>query len=240
MASTILSRFLPSAAGEPSIYETLNQHDEASDHSDLEERAGMALDEENLGSAFHDHELDEVLAGALPRLASTSRPGSANRKTGRDYAATSQSRGRLQGAQNAGVLDESDDEVPTSLLFEGNQEPYTDFRENQPRPLPPPVQGRPSREHRAKWKMTQERQRLYENPREQPSRSPRPVRQVRSMATADPREQALWRWANVQNLDNFLKEVYEYFLGNGIWCILLSRGLNLLYAFKKPFHMNYY
>jgi len=43
-----------------------------------------------------------------------------------------------------------------------------------------------------------------------------------------PKEQAMWRWANVENLDNFLKDVYDYFLGNGIKCILLGRVLNLL------------
>ncbi|OAX81033.1 hypothetical protein ACJ72_04627 [Emergomyces africanus] len=38
----------------------------------------------------------------------------------------------------------------------------------------------------------------------------------------------MWRWANVENLDNFLADVYDYFLGNGIKSILLSRVLNLL------------
>jgi autophagy-related protein 9 len=40
----------------------------------------------------------------------------------------------------------------------------------------------------------------------------------------------MWRWANVEDLDNFLKDVYTYFLGNGIWSILLTRVLNLLYV----------
>jgi autophagy-related protein 9 len=50
-----------------------------------------------------------------------------------------------------------------------------------------------------------------------------------NLASASPKDKAMWRWANVENLDNFLKEVYVYYLGNGIWCILLSRTLNLLY-----------
>lgn len=41
----------------------------------------------------------------------------------------------------------------------------------------------------------------------------------------------MWRWANVEDLDNFIKDVYIYFLGNGIWSIFLGRALNLLYAF---------
>ncbi|TKA62511.1 hypothetical protein B0A49_09228, partial [Cryomyces minteri] len=40
--------------------------------------------------------------------------------------------------------------------------------------------------------------------------------------------EAMYKWASVQNLDKFLLEVYEYFLGHGIWSILLARFLNLL------------
>lgn len=59
MASNILSRFLPPAAGEPSIYETLQQHDnDASDDSDDHDHASTTLDEENLGDRFRDDELD--------------------------------------------------------------------------------------------------------------------------------------------------------------------------------------
>lgn len=40
---------------------------------------------------------------------------------------------------------------------------------------------------------------------------------------ANPAERAMWMWANVENLDNFLADVYEYFRGKGVWSILLSR-----------------
>jgi hypothetical protein len=59
-------------------------------------------------------------------------------------------------------------------------------------------------------------------------------------------ERALWSWVNVYNLDEYLQEVcqrlrcnvvqlkpkkvYAYYLGNGIYSIVLSRGLNLLYV----------
>jgi Autophagy protein ATG9 len=43
----------------------------------------------------------------------------------------------------------------------------------------------------------------------------------------NPRERALWKWANVEDLDLFLQQVYSYFLGNGIYCILLNRALNM-------------
>ncbi|SCU81353.1 LAME_0B06656g1_1 [Lachancea meyersii CBS 8951] len=45
--------------------------------------------------------------------------------------------------------------------------------------------------------------------------------------TLSPRERALWKWANVENLDIFLQEVYEYYLGNGFYCICIEKILNI-------------
>lgn len=55
------------------------------------------------------------------------------------------------------------------------------------------------------------------------SRQPR-----NTMRGLDDYEKALWNWVNVYNLDAFLQEVYSYYEGKGIYCIALSRGLNLL------------
>ncbi|POG80356.1 autophagy protein Apg9-domain-containing protein [Rhizophagus irregularis DAOM 181602=DAOM 197198] len=44
----------------------------------------------------------------------------------------------------------------------------------------------------------------------------------------DIRELTMWKWVNVENLDLFLAHVYSYYIGKGIYCILLSRFLNLL------------
>ncbi|CCF56397.1 hypothetical protein KAFR_0B00990 [Kazachstania africana CBS 2517] len=46
--------------------------------------------------------------------------------------------------------------------------------------------------------------------------------------TLSPKERALWKWANVENLDIFLQDVYQYYLGNGFSSILLKKVLNLL------------
>lgn len=43
-----------------------------------------------------------------------------------------------------------------------------------------------------------------------------------------PRERALWMWANITNLDIFLQDVYDYYLGNGWYCIAMQRTLDLL------------
>ena len=45
--------------------------------------------------------------------------------------------------------------------------------------------------------------------------------------TLSPRERALWKWANVENLDVFLQEVYDYYLGNGFYCIVIEKILNM-------------
>ncbi|SCU92063.1 LADA_0F14048g1_1 [Lachancea dasiensis] len=47
------------------------------------------------------------------------------------------------------------------------------------------------------------------------------------LSTLSPRERALWKWANVENLDIFLQEVYDYYLGNGFYCICIEKALNI-------------
>jgi autophagy-related protein 9 len=46
--------------------------------------------------------------------------------------------------------------------------------------------------------------------------------------TADPKEKALWLWVNQTDLDTYMREVYEYYVGCGIYSILLRRTLSLL------------
>ncbi|KAF9580646.1 autophagy protein atg9 [Lunasporangiospora selenospora] len=49
-------------------------------------------------------------------------------------------------------------------------------------------------------------------------------------------ELAMWKWVNVENLDNFLAKVYEYYVGKGMYTIILERCLNLLtFAFVIGF-----
>jgi autophagy-related protein 9 len=57
---------------------------------------------------------------------------------------------------------------------------------------------------------------------------PTHTRQQGQLRGLDDYEKALWNWVNVYNLDGFLQEVYQYYEGNGIYSIALSRGLNLL------------
>lgn len=228
MASSILSRFLPPAVGEPSVYETLRQHDESSDLLDIEERAGMALDEENLGTGFHDYELDDALADASASQVAPSRESS---KQGQGTSAKHvHSRTRRLHSSHRANVDEVDNDVPQSLLIEDDQDEGPASRPDQMRNMPPPVPGPPSRGTRAKWQATQEQQRLHQETLPRQTQPGIPYRRGHALGMMDPKEKAMWMWANVENLDNFLKDVYDYFLGNGIWCILLSRVLNILYG----------
>src|SRR5271163_2878431 len=60
MTSSLVSRLLQGGSGSPSTYDTLRKQDEDSEASDLEERAGMAVDDEHLREPFHDLDLDNA------------------------------------------------------------------------------------------------------------------------------------------------------------------------------------
>ena len=232
MASNLLSRLLPPTTGSTSIYQTLRENDESPDSSDIEERAGIALlDEENL--ANHNFELDPALVDAMESNLDTGslHTGSTIYTTERD---TSKKSPRwLQRPRKLVEAEEADDEVPLSLLIEGRTTSTSTYPQSTvpPQPLPSPgpvpVPGHATGATRAKWQATQEQQQLHPDRNVLSAHGISTGRRTGFMAV-DPKEKALWRWANVENLDNFLKEVYDYFLGNGMWSILLSRVLSLL------------
>lgn len=210
------------------MYETLRQHDELSDQSDVEERAAMMLDEENLSTGFHDYELDDALADATADQGAPSRTGNSSRQSQGTFARKAQSRVRTPHAAGRVNIDDLDDEVPQSLLIEDEQGPSPVSKAGQNRALPPPVSGPSSRATRAKWQATQEQQRLHQDPIFPRTHSKENSRRGHPLGMMDPKDRAMWMWTNVENLDNFLKDVYDYYTGNGIWCILLNRVLNLL------------
>lgn len=228
MASNIISRFLPPAAGSPSVYETLRQHDQSSDQSDMEERVGMALDEENLAVGFQDYDPDDALADGTASQISPSKPANPNGTVQAASRRALPSQRRRQASPRLVEADDLDDEVPLSLLIEGDEGIAPAVEHRQLRGLPPPIPGPITRGSRAKWQATQEQQRLHQDLGTTIPNRREYVRRGHPFSMIDPKEKAMWRWANVENLDNFLKDVYDYFLGNGIWCILLSRVLNLL------------
>lgn len=229
MTSNLASRLLPTGRGSPSIYETLRQHDEDSDDSDIEQRAGLALDEENLGNQFHDFDPEDAqlnASHAMARSNSTKVEGHRMQGTG-----TKRSK-RVE-------VDDADDEVPASLLIEGDgQRPSTvplDHPSRTETPnIPIPLSAPATETTREQWETTQARQLLHPQ-YSAPSRT-RPTTEPRGLSFADPKQKAMWRWANVENLDTFLSEVYIYYLGHGFLSIMLQRSLQLLsFAFVAGF-----
>ncbi|RDW94029.1 autophagy protein ATG9 [Aspergillus mulundensis] len=254
MASNVLSRFLPPNG--QSVYETIRQHDNDSDVSDVEERAGLVYDGDvNLEDRFSDRELEEAMADATREGSSSPSDTFLNRR-GPQVRPTSSGPRRRKPSDPKWMQsisprpeplddddndDEHDDDVPASLLMEG-QHDDDDLRMRLPPPpshhlsdLQPSRTARSPRREHIRWDTTRD---------QRPSHDVSSRNRLKSlwsaghpnMAMVDPKEKAMWMWANVENLDNFLKEVYTYFLGNGIWSILLNRVLSILtFAFIVGF-----
>lgn len=239
MASNILSRLLPSNNMAPSIYEDLRAHDEASEPSDIEERAGMVLDEENLADAFHDYDLDraDVFDGEdspVTRESTAFLPQQTGRRLQTQIRNESQkTKDNIKSnwiAQSPRILeDDGDDDVPASLLIEGDDTagPSQPARQRSTRhqkgTQPSSVPGPSTSDTRARWDAAHAHQQLHqEDDRPQPP-VPKPA-----LVAGSPRDKALWTWLNATNLDHFMGEVYDYYIGAGIWCICLDRILYLL------------
>ena len=208
MASNLLSHFLPPDSGERSVYETLLRDDGSSDQSDVEERAGLAFEEENIPTDYQDQELEDVLAEhgtGVERLRSPSSGAGPTKEDSGHHFLT----GPLDhGARRIASMNETDGDVPQSLLFEDELQ--------QLPPRPSENTHLPRRPQRSDQVIDQ-----TQFPQQAIPRSHVP-------GFLSPKEQALWRWANVENLDTFLKDVYDYFIGNGIYSLILSKILNLL------------
>lgn len=233
MASNILSRLLPPNSNGRSIYDDLRAHDEA--ESDIEEQAGLAIDEENL--RFHDDELGDadVFTGEASHITTASSVGrqpESRPLTGRGGHKSQHDRPKWLASSPRLLGDDGDDDVPASLLIEGNQpSPGTPARPRKSKPRPqrkqPAIPGPSDQETRAHWEAAQAHQRLHneEAGAHRERQTPRPNI---GLLSGNPREKAMWRWINITNLDNFIRDVYDYYTGSGIWCIVLTRVLDLL------------
>jgi len=190
-------------AGGRSLYETLRQQDDDEDSDnpdDLEAGVGVSAaqhDEELEGP--DDYELRPPLDLAVQSQFSTgprSRSGDSPRLN-------------YMSAQ----LPEPDteaEEVPASLLVEraglSIREPYRDNVRGAKLPAHSTLRhGGPIRSTaHARWVDSVSVRRRGEQVRTQEE-----IHQAR-MGLIDPRQRALWKWANVENLDNFLHDVWQY------------------------------
>lgn len=246
VASNLLSRLLPTNPSGRSIYDDLRAHDGTSESdADIEERAGMAIDEENLG--YHDDELGtaDAFTGEDSRITTESTAFLAGQQNNQTQGVGASRRNKPQRgwlAQSPRLLEEDgDDDVPASLLIEGDEnagpnspiQPRT--REAKTSKRQPAIPGPSNRETRAHWEAAQSQQRLHQDDEERASNARQTEQPVARLLTGSTRDKAMWRWINVVNLDNFMEQVYTYYTGSGIWCIVLFRVLSLLWVRPSSF-----
>jgi autophagy-related protein 9 len=225
MASNLLSRLLPSASDEPLEQEPLHSQNRRTSSS-TDDRHDMDIDEENFGARFEAQDLNELLEEASSSHVTTE--SRAMSPEARRHAppgintAARQPAWRQPATVRTAPLDD-DDDVPQSLLLEGGLDPPP----NPNHGLPPPVPGPSTRHTRAQWETTRQQQMLHADDRRSgPARGWGAGRG--GQFTADPKEKALWLWVNQTDLDTYMREVYEYYVGCGIYSMLLRRTLSLL------------
>ncbi|KAI4864505.1 APG9-domain-containing protein [Hypoxylon rubiginosum] len=209
-----------------------NRYDPLRDDGDVESRAGLDVDEENLAHQFRDVDIEQAEdLGLDDSRISTRSPVATTRE-----APHSNTRMGRQEARSRWLMpeDDGDNDVPASLLVEGPDAPTTKPNPHRSSPQHARNAGRHAssnnRRIQAQWETAQAQQRLHQDDeygplpgRHQPSGPAK-----RTGFGASPKDKAMFRWANVSNLDVFIRDVYDYYLGAGIWCILLERFLHLL------------
>ncbi|KAI1489689.1 autophagy protein Apg9 [Biscogniauxia mediterranea] len=224
MPQNLFSRLVPSTDDRP-FYERLRANHDA----DIESRAGLDVDEENLAHSFHDDDLDPATTGLglADSRVSTRSPVDGTRGVRGGISR------RGAGSRWPPPEDDVDNDVPASLLVEGPgaTTPRPNPRRSGPHPSRnPAVAGPSSRRTQTQWETAQAHQRLHQDDEDGPllggGEGAFPAR--RPGYTGSPKEKAMYRWANVSNLDVFIRDVYDYYLGAGMWCILLDRFLHLL------------
>lgn len=216
MASNVFARLVTPSRGGRSFYEELRGRDDSD-----RDRDGL-LDEENLNHNFHDYDLEN--AGLNVDDSQPTLPDRANPRGRRT------SGGRPHQAWPSQDEDIDNNDVPASLLMETPDDitgPYEQPRRNQPghrtHAIPGPSRARPQ------WEATQARQRLHNDDAFGPRRvKGAPGSFLNGMISGSSKKKAEWRWANVTNLDAFIKDVYDYYIGCGLHCIILERVLHLV------------
>lgn len=197
----------------------------------------MTIDEENLGVDFHDHELDnpDLFNDEESRMNSestaflTSEPQSPPNQRQKDAG-----KGIHYTRSPRFVEDDGDDDdVPMSLLIESDRHSKTP-RRNKPAETyrssnkPLPVPGPSNRETRARWESAQAQQPLHPDEGSRAAENLVPTLARPGNRSVSAAERAMWTWVNTDNLDAFVQDVYDYYTGSGMWCILLERLLRLL------------
>ncbi|KAI5363595.1 hypothetical protein Slin14017_G055590 [Septoria linicola] len=214
LASRVLSRFLPVAEGDVSVYD--GRRRDAVRRGDVEAQRYRAFTD-----GYQDDE-DDPDAFLYDASADQPTPSDAEQSP-EMLAAHARPKWQSPSSRRKGLEDE---DVPESLLLE-------------PRGKAGPSRQQPKNSAEVKlaraeaqWKASQAQQEAFASrtprrsrPDSRPSKASAPVRHA---IRANPQAEATWMYTNATNLDAFLLEVYQYFVQHGVWSILLSRALTLL------------
>ncbi|KAK5115200.1 hypothetical protein LTR85_009958 [Meristemomyces frigidus] len=211
MSSRVLSRLLPVAEGDVSVYESIRR--DGARRADWEAQRRTPSDE-----PFYDDDDDpdalllEAQREPEPSESATISP-------------------EIRGAekwlgQGSKRRTEEDEDVPESLLLEPRGKAGT----SRPSSQRPPSSSHERTE--AQWRATQQHHGLHpQPPARHANRSASRPQTAATAATAvqpNPEAEAMWLYTNAGNLDAFLLEVYEYYTQHGVWSILLSRAISLV------------
>lgn len=221
MASSMFSPLRNINNASASIYETIRRHEEEGNESDEDD----LLAQEEGFAAIHN---TRVVHNSQHPKARTVMDGL--RQPSNPSGSSKQARPKwMNRRRKMNDLEDPEDDVPASLLIEGEQLGLGPGSIA----LPPPPSQTPGSEPfkpgqlpspRMRQNVRQESQRSHPAPRV--GRKPGTV--TSPLSAADPKTKAMYRWTSVVNLDNFLEDVYQYYLFHGIWSILLRRLFGLL------------
>ncbi|KAM3502963.1 hypothetical protein MY11210_008884 [Beauveria gryllotalpidicola] len=209
-----------------SFYEQLRSRDD--ELPDLEAGQMRALDEENLRHEFRDVQFDDINTQES-RIKVASTMAERGPKTGSPSSKRQYKSKQLPTAWAADDED-LDEDVPASLLVENNNEPIQRLESMsrataQGAKEATPWRASPPGAHTAQWETVKRQHRLY---RDDAVTNPQLHSMVPTTRFGGRRERALWRWVNTSSLDSFMRDVYDYYEGGGMWCILCSNALWLL------------
>ncbi|KAF4121573.1 autophagy-related protein 9 [Geosmithia morbida] len=230
MSSNVFGRFGPESRGTRSFYEQLRSRDDdddnARDDEDVEQQAGIKIDEDNLRHALNDFNTED-LGGVDSRITIGSGAFPRQHQTGPSHSPSARWKGHDEDIDN---------DVPASLLVENNDADHAspsktrrnngrrNRRHNPHVPSADPYEPRTQ----AQWASATAQQPLHTGANDRLPTAVQPRSLTGGRVPAGPKEKAMWRWVNTSNLDSFMRDVYDYFDGGGLWCILCSNALWLM------------
>lgn len=230
MANNLFGRLAPSSRDTRSFYEELRAHDDDDDaDADLEAGTALNVDEENLREQFNDFDAEGFTASD-----SRITVGSAAYGVSQLGKATRQHHGRREPSSGWPVHDDdADNDVPASLLVEPNEAeavraPRRERTSRHSQPRHPHAAGSSSGRSQAQWEAATTQQRLHQDDSNGRPSALHPRSLMAGIVPGGRREKSLWRWVNTSNLDSFMRDVYDYYEGGGLICILCSNALWLL------------